>query len=108
MPRFEELRPHLQPILQERPDHYWLSYQILLRLREREPNLLAELEARYPGQGYGKGGGAPFRPDNAISLCLAGWLECVDTRYLNGSEIFVRNIESSAEQLGIFRWKEPS
>ena len=104
MPRFEWLRPYLEPILREHPDRYWLCYQILERLQRMGSPALAQLESQY-GTGYGKGGGAPYRPDNAISQCLADWTEHIDVQHLLGQSVRIGRIEGSAEAFGIFRWK---
>jgi hypothetical protein len=103
MPRFEELRDVLGPILQERPNCYWLCYQVLNRLRERHPDVLEVLEERY-GTGYGEGGGWPYRPDSAIAQCLADWPECVDVQYLFGRDLQIGDIRASDDAMGIYRW----
>lgn len=104
MPRFEELRDVLGQILQERPDCYWLCYQILTRLRELHPEILEDLERRY-GTGYGKGGGAHYRPDSAIANCLQDWPESVDVQYLLGRQLQVGHIRASDDPMGIYRWR---
>lgn len=103
MPRFEELRDVLGQILQERPNCYWLCYQIMNRLRELQPEVLDGLEGRY-GSGYGIGGGAYYRPDNAIAQCLADWPECVDVQYVFGRDLQIGNIRASNDAMGIYRW----
>jgi hypothetical protein len=109
MPRYEWLRPHLQEILQEHPDRYWLSYQIVNRLREVHPEILNRLEHDH-GIGQGKGGGEPegahFRPDSAVSLCLSDWGHSVDVQYLHGKGLKVGGASAAANRMGIFRWRE--
>lgn len=104
MPRFEYLREPLGQILREDTNCYWLCYQILNRLRERHPDILESLENQYPGQGYGQGGGAHYRPDNAIAQCLTDWRECVDLKYLRGDDLQIGNIRATDEGMGIYRW----
>ena len=106
MPRFEELREHLGPILREHPDCYWLCYQILNRLRELAPEVLEQLEGLY-GTGYGQGGGAHFRPDSAIAQCLVDWRECVDVQRLLGKDLSVGDIHASYYWMSIYRWTGP-
>jgi len=103
MPRFEELREALGQILQERPNCYWLCYQILNRLRERNPEILERLEQKY-GMGYGRGGGDYYRPDSAIAHCLQDWPEGVDVQYLFGQDLRVGNIRATDDTMGIYRW----
>jgi hypothetical protein len=103
MPRFEELREVLGQILQERPNCYWLCYQILNRLRELHPEILEELEKRY-GTGYGQGGGAPYRPDSAIAHCLRDWPECVDVQCLFGRDLQIGDIRASDDVMVVYRW----
>ena len=106
MPRFVELRPQIRAILTEDTNSYWLSYQILDRLRVRFPEVLAELEARY-GTGYGQGGGHPFRPDSAIAFCLIDWPANVETRMLRGDNLRIGNIAATDSQMGVYRWIGP-
>lgn len=103
MPRFEHLRQQLGEILQADSECYWLCYQILLRLGERSPEVLQDLENQY-GSGYGRGGGAHYRPDNAIAACLQDWPEHIDVQYLSGKNLRIANIEASGERMGIYRW----
>jgi len=103
MPRFEELREVLGQILKERPNCYWLCYQILIRLREKHPGILDGLEKRY-GTGYGQGGGSPYRPDSAIAQCLGDWPECVDVKYLYGWKLQIGDIKATDVIMGIYRW----
>jgi len=103
MPRFEELREVLGQILQERPNCYWLCYQVLNRLRELHPEILDRLEETY-GTGYGRGGGAPYRPDSAIAQCLSDWPECVDVQYLFGRDLQIGDIIATDDTMGIYRW----
>lgn len=107
MPRFEELRERLAEILQEDTDSYWLAYQILNHLRNRFPDVLKQLEARY-GTGYGEGGGHQYRPDSAIAACLVDWPECVNTRMLRGNDLYVGDIKATGTTMGIYRWIGPT
>ena len=93
----------LGQILQESPNCYWLCYQILNRLRELHPEILDGLEARY-GTGYGRDGGAPYRPDSAIAQSLSDWPECVDVQYLFGRDLQIGTIRATADTMGIYRW----
>jgi len=102
MPRFEELREALSQILQERQNCYWLCYQILNRLRERNPEILEDLERTY-GTGYGRGGGSPYRPDSAIAHCPQDWPEFVEVRYLLGRDLRIGYIMASDDVMGIYR-----
>ena len=107
MPRFQNLRQPLGKILQEDSECCWLCYQILRRLGDRNPDVLQNLENQY-GSGYGRGGGAHYRPDSAISQCLQDWAECVDVQYLSGKNLQIANIEASGERMGIYRWIGPT
>ena len=103
MPKFEELRDVLGEILRERPDCYWLCYQILRRLEEVHPDVLERLREKY-GTGHGQGGGAYYRPDSAIANCLSDWRECVDVQYLLGRNLQVGNARATDDLMGIYRW----
>ena len=103
MPRFDELRDVLGKILQERPNCYWLCYQILKRLRELYPEIVEGLEERCE-TGYSRGGGTFYRPDNAIAHCLQDWPECVDVQYLFGRDIQVGDIRVPDEAVAVYRW----
>jgi len=103
MPRFQNLRQSVGEIVQEDRECYWLCYQILRKLRERHPNVLQDLESQY-GSGYGRGGGAHYRPDSAIAACLQDWSEHIDVQYLSGKNLQIADIEASGERMGIYRW----
>jgi hypothetical protein len=103
MPRFEEFREALGQILQESPNCYWLSYQIINRLRERNPEILEVLEKKY-STSYGRGGGDYYRPDSAIAHCLQDWPECVDVQYLFGRDLQIGNIRATDDLMAIYRW----
>ena len=103
MARFEEFREALGQILQESPNCYWLSYQIVNRLREQNPEILEGLEKKY-GTGYGRGGGDYYRPDSAIAHCLQDWPECVDVQYLFGRDLQIGDIRVPDETVAVYRW----
>jgi hypothetical protein len=103
MARFEELRNVLRQILQERPNCYWLSSQILNRLRELRPEIVEGLEKR-DATGYSRGGGTFYRPDNAIAHCLSDWPECVDVQYLFGQDVQVGGTRATDEAIAVYRW----
>jgi len=103
MPRFDELREDLGQILQERPNCYWLCYQILNRLRERNPEILEVLEEKY-STAYGRGGGDYYSTDSAIEHCLQDWPECVEVQYLLGRDLQIGDARASEEATAIYRW----
>jgi len=103
MPRLEHIRQPLGEILQEDRQCYWLCYQILHRLGDRYPDVLRALEDEY-GSGYGRGGGAHYRPDSAIAACLQDWPEHIDVQYLLGRNLQIANIVATGERMGIYRW----
>ena len=103
MPRFEELRDVLGQILQERPNCYCFSSQILNRLRELRPEIIEGLE-KTDATGYSRGGGTYYRPDNAIAHCLCDWPECVDVQYLFGQDVQVGGVKTSDEAIAVYRW----
>ena len=105
MGRHEWLREHLRPILAEDMSLYWLSYQLVNSLRNRAPNILDQLESDY-GTGYGRNGGAQYRPDTAISHCLSDWAQesgVVDVQWLCGQGLRVCDVEAT-DNMAIFRW----
>ncbi len=103
MPRFEEFREALGQILQERPNCYWLSHQIVNQLRERNPEILEGLEKKY-STSYGRGGGDYYSTSSAIAHCLQDWPECVDVQYLFGRDLRIGNIKATDDLMGIYRW----
>jgi len=103
MARFEEFREALGQILQESPNCYWLSYQIVNRLRERNPEILEVLEEKY-STSYGRGGGDYYRPGSAIAHCLQDWPECVDVQYLFGRDLQIGDIRVPDETVAVYRW----
>ncbi|UCC22539.1 MAG: hypothetical protein JSW23_00230 [Planctomycetota bacterium] len=103
MARFEEFREALGQILQERPNCYWLGYQIVEVLRERNPEILGVLEKKF-ATSYGRGGGDYYSTDSAIAHCLQDWPECVDVQYLLGRELQIGDVKASDEVIAIYRW----
>lgn len=103
MPTLEELRPQLGVILQEHPDRYWLSYQILEELRVVAPNMLQQIEKRH-GTAVGLGGGWQYGPASAISQCLGHW-DMVDTQHIHAKGLHVGDTEASGDEMAIFRWR---
>ena len=73
------------------------------RLGEGNPDVLRALENDY-GTGYGKGGGAPYRPDSAIAACLQDWPEHVEVQYLLGRDRHIADIEATDGRMEIYRW----
>ncbi len=103
MARFEEFRQALGQILQERPNCYWLGYQIVEMLRERNPEILEVLEKKF-ATSYGRGGGDYYRSDIAIAHCLQDWPECVEVQYLLGRDLQIGDVKASEEAITIYRW----
>jgi hypothetical protein len=102
MPRFEEFREALAQILQERPNSYWLPYQIVALLRERNPEILEVLEKKF-ATSYGQGGGDYYSTDSAIAHCLQDWPECVDVQYLLGRDLQIGDVKANDEVITIYR-----
>ena len=103
MPRFEEFREALAQILQERPNSYWLPYQIVALLRERNPEILEVLEKKF-ATSYSQGGGDYYSTDSAIAHCLQDWPECVDVQYLLGRDLQIGDVKANDEAITIYRW----
>jgi hypothetical protein len=97
------LREPLGAVLRERPDWYWLAYQVYERLVEVDPATVDLLRQEF-GNAVGKGGGHHFGPAVAIAQCLGTWPECVDVKHINARGLRINEIEASGEEKGIFRW----
>ena len=103
MPRFEEFHEALGQILQEMPNCYWLPYQIVKLLRERNPEILEVLEGKY-STSYGRGGGEYYSTDSAIAHCLQDWPERVEVQYLLGRDLQIGDVKAGDEAITIYRW----
>ena len=103
MPRFEEFREALGQILQEMPNCYWLPYQIVKLLRERNPEILEVLEGKY-STSYGRGGGDYYQTDIAVAHCLQDWPERVEVQYILGRDLQIGDVKASDEAITIYRW----
>lgn len=105
MARLTWLRPPVEAVLQERPDEFWMSYQVWERLQVVDRVAANRLVAEY-GPAVGSGGGAHVGPAWAISQCLGRW-DSVEERYLNAQGLRVGRVQASAsDRVAIFRMRK--
>lgn len=104
MAKLTWLRPHVEAVLRERPDYFWLSYQVWPRLQLLNPVAANRLVAKY-GPAVGEGGGDHVGPAWAISQCLGTW-DRVEEHYLNAQGLRVGNVRASSDdRVAIFRMR---
>lgn len=102
MGKLDWLQPHLVPILQERPDYFWISYQVWKRLKATNPVVAKRLVDEYT-EAVGRGGGAHTGPAWAISQCLGRW-DQVEEHYLNAQGVRIDDVHASSDdRVAVFR-----
>ena len=104
MARLTWLRPHVEAVLMERPDYFWMSYTVWQRLQLLDSVAANRLVEDY-GTAVGRGGGAPVGPAWAISQCLGRW-DRVEEQYLYAPGLRVGNVRASSDdRIAIFRMR---